>query len=131
MVTDPVADMLIQIKNAAMAGKKTVAIPHSKLKMVIAKLLKREGYLAEVGKRGKKAGRVIVMDLAFTDQDRAKVQGLERISKPSRRIYQGVDLIKPIKQGRGLAVISTPKGVLTDREAKREKVGGEVLFAIW
>ncbi|MEX0918389.1 MAG: 30S ribosomal protein S8 [Candidatus Paceibacterota bacterium] len=131
MVTDPIADMLIQLKNAAMAGKPTVAIPHSQLKMSIAKLLRREGYLLDVAKRGKKVGKVIVMTLATSPTGNRKLIQVKRVSKPSKRIYQGFEAIKQVKQGQGLSIISTPRGLLTDREAKREKVGGEVLFSIW
>ncbi len=131
MVTDPISDMLVQLKNAAKVQKPSVIIPHSKLKMAVAKILQREGYLAGLDRRGKKAKRVIICDLSYDESGQSRLHDTKRISKPSRRIYQKVSVIKPVKQGLGLTVISTPKGLLTDAEARREGVGGEVMFMIW
>lgn len=131
MVTDPISDMLIQIKNAAMVGKKSVSIPHSKIKMEIAKILKREGFVTELSRRGKKVKKSIYMDIAYDENEVPKIKEVKRVSKPSRRIYQAAKDIKSVRQGRGLSVISTSKGLLSDSEARREKLGGEVLFSLW
>ena len=131
MVTDPISDILIQIKNAAMVKKPTIAVPHSKLKMAIVKVLQREGYLSAVSRRGKKAKRTIVCDIAYGEDGQPVMNQVRRVSKPSRRIYKGVNELRSVRQGLGLSVLSTPKGILTDREARRERVGGEVLFLIW
>jgi len=131
MVTDPISDMLIRIKNASMVGKKSLVVPHSKIKYEIAKILKREGYLTELVRRGKKVKKSIYMEIAYSETGKPKFNEVKRISKPSKRIYQGFKDIKRVRQGHGLSVISTPSGLLLDREARKEKVGGEVLFALW
>ncbi|KKS77358.1 MAG: 30S ribosomal protein S8 [Parcubacteria group bacterium GW2011_GWC1_43_11b] len=132
MVTDPISNMLIAIKNGAKAGKETVIIPHSNLKYAIASLLEREGYIKNVNKRGKKVKKFIACDIVYgTDKKTAKLTDLKRISKPSCRVYCPVGEIRNVRNGFGLAVFSTPKGLLTDREARAQKVGGELMFKIW
>lgn len=127
---DSIADMLIRIKNAQMAGHETVLIPHSKLKFEIAKLLKKEGWISDFSKKGKKVKKFIELVLKYED-GRPMISDMKRISKSSRRIYVGTKEIKPIRQGFGMAIISTPKGLLTNKEAKVQKVGGEVLCEIY
>lgn len=131
MITDPISDMLIQIKNAAKVSKPSVLIPFSNVKMNIAKVLVKEGYLKNAVKRGKKVKKFLSCDIVYLEDGRAKLDDVKRISKPSRRVYRGVDEIHSIKQGRGLLVVSTPKGILTGAEAKKANVGGEALFEIW
>lgn len=131
MVTDPIADMLIQLKNAGQAKKLSVTLVHSNLKLAIAKLLKEEGYLHNVSRRGKKVKKTITMDLSYDEAGKSKINVVKRVSKSSRRIYKGFSELRPIRQGKGISVISTPKGVLTDYQARKEKVGGEVLFTLW
>lgn len=128
---DPISDMLIQIKNAALVGKASIAVPFSNLKMEIAKTLQKEGYLKSAVKKGKKIKKVLACDLVYLENGKSKVTDVSRVSKPSRRVYIGVKEIRPVRQGQGLLVISTPKGILTDKEAKTAGVGGEVLFKIW
>jgi small subunit ribosomal protein S8 len=128
---DPISNMLIQIKNAAMVGKPAVAVPFSNLKFAVAQTLQKEGYLKAVAKKGKKIKKVLACDLAYGENGRAKVTEVARISKPSRRVYIGAKEIRPVRQGKGAMVLSTPKGIMTDREAKLANVGGEVLFKIW
>ena len=130
MVTDPIADMINQIKIAAKSGRSSLLIPHSNFKMEIGLVLKREGYLSSVSCRGKGVKKNIAIDLGFDESGKPKIQTVKRISKPSRRIYWEAKSIKLTKQGLGLSILSTPKGVLTDREAKRQKVGGEILFSL-
>lgn len=127
---DPIADMLISIKNAATAGKSFALAPYSKLKLSIANLLVEEGYLTSVGRRGKKAKKFIELELAYADKQ-PRITGVARISKPSKRVYYGMSDIKPVKSGYGLLVLSTPKGILAGKHAKKEHVGGEALFKIW
>lgn len=127
---DPIADMLIHIKNTAIAGKFSALVPYSKLKLSIANLLVKEGYLKGISKRGKKAKKFIELEIAYTD-NKAKIQGVARISKPSKRVYYGTGDLKPVKNGYGLLVLSTPKGILAGKDAKKEQVGGEALFKIW
>jgi small subunit ribosomal protein S8 len=128
MVTDPVSDLIIRIKNAGKVRKESVLLPYSKLKEAIATLLVAEGYLKSVSK--KKTSPVLEIVLNYHNGE-PKVKEVERISKPSRRVYKGFEDIHPIKGGFGKTIFSTPKGILTDRQAIREKVGGEVLFKIW
>lgn len=127
---DPIADMLIRIKNAQMARLETALIPHSKLKNEIAKILKKENWIADFAKKGKKNRKFIEIILKY-DNNEPKVTDVKRISKPSRRFYISSSEIKPVRQGYGFAIISTPLGLLTDKEAKAKHVGGEVLCQIW
>jgi len=130
MVTDPVADLINRIKTAQMAKLPSISVPFSNLKLQIAELLSREGYVADVAKRGKKVKKFLDLTLKY-EGTVPEVRGVKRISKPSRRVYIGARDIKPVKYGHGMMVISTPKGLLTDKEARKEKVGGEALFSIW
>lgn len=127
---DRIGDMLIQLKNAGTAHKANVVLPFSKMKLAIAKLLEREGYVAKVSET--KVGKVpsIQIELAYKGREH-KVHDVARVSKLSRRMYSGVKDLRSFKYGHGLTVLSTPKGILTDKEARKEMVGGEVLFTIW
>lgn len=129
-MNDTIADMIIRIKNAGAAQKPSVLVSYSKMKLAIAELLKREGYVKEVSKKGKKISKFIDIGLIYEGKQ-PKIKGVERISKFSRRIYKGVKDIKPVKHGYGITVLTTPKGILTDKDAKKENVGGEALFKIW
>lgn len=129
-MTDPISDMIIRIKNAGEAHKETVVIPYSNLKFEIATVLEKEGYIGAVTKKGKKVTKAIEAVLLY-DKDVARIQDVKRISKPSRRVYQKASEMRPVKNGYGSSIISTPKGILTGSAARKEKVGGEVLFQIW
>jgi len=128
MVTDPVSDLIIQIKNAGKVRKESVLLPYSKLKEAIANVLVAEGYLKSASK--KKTSPILEVVLNYHNGE-PKIKEVQRISKPSRRIYKGFEDIHPMKGGFGKTIFSTPKGILTDRQAIKEKVGGEVLFKIW
>ena len=130
MVADPIADLLIRVKNANQAGKTEVSMPFSKMKHEVANLLSKQGYVGEISKRGKKLIKDLVVGLKY-EGDAPVIHGTERISKPSRRMYLGVKDIHSVKRGKGLLVLSTPKGILTDKDARKENVGGEALFKIW
>ncbi len=130
MSTDPISDFLVKIKNAYSAKHATVVLPHSNVKEAIAKTLEKSGFVGVVSKRKKKVQKLLELALVY-DAGLPRINGVERISKPSRRIYRGVADIKPFKNGFGMFVFSTPKGILTDKEAKQAKVGGELLFKIW
>lgn len=130
MVNDPISDFISKIKNATLIEKEEVSIPHSNLKYSIAVLLSKAGMVGEVSKRGKKVKKIIDIELLYKNK-KSVISGIQRMSKPSRRIYLKVNNVKPVKQGKGLLILSTPKGILTDKEAKKEKVGGEALFKIW
>ena len=120
--------MMNMIKNAGRAHHEFVVVPHSKLKFSIAECLVKEGYLKGVTKKTKKGFPTIELELAYVEDGAPRVTDVDRISKSSCRVYKGV---KDIKRSHGLTVLSTPKGILTDKEARKEMVGGEVLFRLW
>lgn len=127
MVTDPISDFLVRLHNASMVGKESVSVPSSKMIRFVADVLAREGYVASLDKQ--KAGTLTV-GLVYKNGTPA-INGVKRVSKPSRRMYMGVRDVKPVKRGHGLLVLSTPAGVLTGKEARQKRVGGEILFEIW
>lgn len=130
MVNDPISDLIIRLKNASMVSKDVVAVPFSKLKLAIAEALQKEGFISNVEKRGKKIKKFIDISLKYTDK-RPEITDVKRISKPGKRIYIGFKDIRSVKQGQGIMIISTPKGLMTDKEAREKRLGGEPLFSIW
>jgi len=131
MVTDPIGDFIIRIKNAVAVGKETVSVPHSKFKMAVADKLKDAGYIKSIDRKGKKIKKTIEIGLVYEKDGTSKIGGVKRISKPGRRLYKGADEIHPVKYGHGALLLSTPNGVMTDKEAKKAHIGGEALFEIW
>ncbi len=131
MVNDPVGDFIIQLKNAGMVRKSTVSIPYSKLKNAIAEKLVQAGFVAGVDKHGKKVKKTLDVTLKYGEDGAHQIQGVQRVSKPGRRLYVSVAEIFPVKFGRGKRILSTPVGILTGEEAKEKNVGGEELFIIW
>ncbi|MDE2213282.1 MAG: 30S ribosomal protein S8 [Patescibacteria group bacterium] len=128
MVNDPIADFLVRLQNASRVHHERVTVPFSSMKHSLAELLSQEGYVGEVDRSTSGALRV---ELRYGAGGRPAINGVKRISKPSRRLYQGVRDIRPIKHGKGLLVLSTPAGVLSGSEARKKRVGGEILFEIW
>jgi small subunit ribosomal protein S8 len=128
---DQIANMINMVKNAGRAEHEFVVVPHSKIKFAIAECLVKEGYLKAVTKKTKKGFPIMELTLAYTEDGTPKITGAERVSKSSCRVYKGVKEIKPTRSGFGLTVLSTPKGILTDRQARKEMVGGEVLFKLY
>ncbi len=129
-ITDPIADMLTRIRNANNARHETVDVPASKLKLAIAKILMEEGYIKsyqfiEDGNQG-----VIKITLKYLGKEKV-ITGLRRVSKPGLRMYAGADDLPKVLRGLGIAIISTSKGVMTDKNARKEHVGGEVLAFVW
>ena len=131
MVGDPIGDYINRLKNAGAVKKETVSAPYSKTKEAISKLLKKEGYLGFVNVKGKSVKKDLELGLVYDKDGSPKINEARRISKPSRRIYKNSRKIRPVKFGKGMLVISTPKGIISGKTAKKEKVGGEVLFEIW
>ena len=140
VITDPIADLLMRLRNAGVAGKTEIDVPHSDLKLRIANVLMKEGYVASVEKKtrkGKGVTRVIAIGISYDPPAHAgaprvpRVRGTERISRPSRRLYAGAKAIKSVHQGHGVILLSTPKGIMTGEEARKENVGGEILCKIW
>lgn len=129
-MTDPIADMLIRIKNAQAVGHETVRFPFSKLKFNLAQILEKEGFLGKIEKKGREPQKYIKSYLKYGKNEPA-IQGIKRISRSGQRIYIKHADIRPAKQGHGMAVISTSKGLMTGKEAKKQRLGGEVLCEIW
>lgn len=127
---DGIADLIVRIKNGSTAGKDTVSISYSKLKAAILEVLEKEGYIKFSTKKGKKIHKAIEVGLLY-DEHGPRVKGAERVSRLSKRIYSGSQNLKSVKQGHGILVLTTPKGIMTDAQARKEKVGGELLFKMW
>jgi small subunit ribosomal protein S8 len=127
---DTIANFLIMMKNASRVGKPTVVTPFSNIKFQIAELLSSKGFLGKVSKKNKNDMPIIEVELLYPE-GAARITDVERISKPSRRLYSAAKDLRSYKQGLGLNVLSTPKGIMADADAKKENVGGEVLFRIW
>lgn len=128
-MTDPIADMLTRIRNAQMAQKSAVIVPSSKLKVAIASVLKDEGYIDEFAVRENDGKPVLDIALKYY-AGRAVIERIERVSKPGLRVYKGRDCLPQVLNGLGVAIVSTPKGVMTDRKARAANVGGEVLCIV-
>ncbi|HSA77375.1 MAG TPA: 30S ribosomal protein S8 [Nitrospirota bacterium] len=131
MMTDPIADMLTRIRNASKAKHEKVDIPSSKLKVEIAKILKDEGYIKNVKLVKDRRQGLIRVYLKYTDEETPVIQGLKRISRPGCRVYTGNDSIPKVMAGLGTAILSTPKGIQTGKQAKKDNVGGEVICHVW
>lgn len=129
MMTDPIADLLTRIRNASLVGKKEVSVPFSKMKLTIANILVREGYLAKVEETKEKLP-FLTLTLKYSD-GQSVVQHLKRVSTPGHRAYVKSDDIKKVLNGMGMAILSTPQGLLTDKEARKAKVGGELICEIY
>jgi len=131
-MTDPIADMLTRIRNASSAMHEDVVIPASKIKESIARILANEGFIDDVEVSNGDAGHsVIKIKLRYSDERERAISGISRISKPGRRVYRGAQELPRVLGGLGIAIVSTSQGVMTDKEARRAKVGGEVLAYIW
>ncbi len=130
-MTDPIADMLTRIRNAQMVFHEAVDIPHSKLKTKLAEVLKSEGYIRSFRVISDGRHRFIRIFLKYDEKGTPVIEGLKRVSKPSRRVYIGYDDIPKVLNGYGVNLISTSKGILTDREARKMRVGGEILCSVW
>jgi len=131
MVNDPVGDFIIRLTNAGAIKKTAVSIPFSAFKLAIAEKLKDAGFVLGVEKKGKKVKKTLDVTLKYDAEGAPVIRGVRRISKPGRRMYRSVHEITPVRYGHGNLILSTPKGIMTDKEAKKEKLGGEALFEIW
>ena len=130
-ITDPISDMIVRIKNANARRHKTVLMPHSKLKMQILSIIEKEGYISEFKEiEGQNNKKEILVTLKYKGNDRV-ITDIKRISKPGLRVYASVESIPTVQSGFGVAIISTSKGLLTDKQARKENVGGEVIAYIW
>lgn len=127
---DKISNMLVTIKNGGSSRKQVVYVPFSKFKAAVASTLFNHGYIASHTKKKRATGDVLEIGIKYVD-GKPRIHGIKRVSKVSRRMYKGVKDLHSVKQGTGAMVLSTPKGVLVDDEARKEQVGGEVLFEIW
>ena len=131
MMTDPIADMLTRIRNAVRIERPHVDMPFSKVKRGVADVLKREGYIWDWSEVEAKPARQLRLELKYGPNGERVIRRIKRISKPGRRIYSGAKGLRPILNGLGIAVISTSRGVISDREARQRNLGGEVLCELW
>jgi len=130
-MTDPIADLLTRIRNAQVAGHKSVLAPRSRLKLDIIRILKNEGFIEGwVENEDDRQGRLKIF-LKYDGANRGSIRGIERVSTPGRRVYVGRDEIPRVRDGLGFAILTTPRGVLTDRQARSAGVGGEVICHVW
>ena len=130
MVTDPIADMLTRIRNANQMRYKEVEVPASKMKNEIARILKSEGFIVDYKVKKNNIQDILVLSLKYVDKERV-ITGLKRISKPGLRVYVKAEEVPYVLNGLGIAIISTSKGVMTDKEARANSLGGEVLAYVW
>ena len=131
MMTDPIADMLTRIRNANRIGRKAVSMPASRMRVGIAEVLKSEGFIAEYSVEEGKPSSTLNVSLRYGIDGEHVIRRIERVSKPGRRVYAGVGDLKPVLRGQGIHVVSTPRGVLSDRKARELNVGGEVLAKVF
>ena len=130
-MTDPIADMLTRIRNANQNRAKTVSMPSSKIKEEIARILKDEGFIEEFSIEENDVQNNLTLTLKYGQKKERVITGLKRVSKPGLRVYSKAEELPRVLNGLGIAVISTPKGIMTDKEARKENVGGEVIAYIW
>ena len=131
MVTDPIADLLIRLKNGSQRRHETISVPASKLKRAILEILKKEGYVDSVEDGVEGGHPVLKVQLRYVNEGEPMITGLQRISKPGRRVYVGSKEIDRVRNGIGMSILSTSKGIMTDQESRRNKLGGEVLCSVW
>ena len=131
MMTDPIADMLTRIRNAVRIERPHVEVPASKVKRGLAEVLKREGYIWDWNESEETKFPVIRLDLKYGPNGERVIRHIKRISKPGRRIYNGATNLRPILNGLGISIVSTSRGVISDREARQRNLGGEVLCEVW
>jgi len=134
MITDPIADMLTRIRNALLAGLPETQVPKSKIKIEIARILKDEGYIQDYSVGEEEPVSMITIKLKYYGSRRNRrpvITNIQRISKPGRRVYRASRDLPHVMSGIGIAIVTTPKGVMTDQQARRQRVGGEVLCYVW
>jgi len=131
MMTDPIADMLTRIRNAVRVERSSVEMPTSKVKRGLAEVLKREGYIWDWKELEAKPAAQLKIDLKYGPNGERVIRHLKRVSKPGRRVYSGATRLKPILNGLGISILSTSRGVISDREARQRNLGGEVLCELW
>ena len=130
-MVDIIAELTNNLKISSLAGKETVTFPYSKLREAILTNLEAQGFIKSFAKKGKKVIKTITVELAYEADGSPKIQGVDQISKYSRRLYYKAGDVHSVRNGYGALILTTPKGIMSDRQARKEKVGGEPLFKIW
>ena len=130
-MTDPIADLLTRIRNVNCLGRKRVKAPYSRVKEEILKVLKQEGFINDYSASGEIPTKGLDIQLKYGPDGELVIRRLERVSKPGRRVYRKVKELRPVLQGLGISILSTPRGIMSDHEAKKHNVGGEVLCNVW
>lgn len=130
-MTDPVADLLTRIRNVNSLSRTSVVIPHSKIKEQICATLKREGFIGDFEVGDAPVGKEIKVTLKYGPDGEKVINKIDRVSRPGRRLYRGVEQLTPVLQGMGISILSTSRGILSDNEARAQKVGGEVLCRVY
>jgi small subunit ribosomal protein S8 len=130
-MTDPIADLLTRIRNGILSRKSTVDVPASKMKLRIAEILREEGFVNSVTESKEGPQGVLSLTLRWDGQHRSAISGLRRVSKPGQRRYVGAEALPKVRGGMGTAIVSTSRGIMTDRQARKEGVGGEVICEVW
>jgi small subunit ribosomal protein S8 len=131
MVTDPIGDLLTRLKNGSQRRHETVSVPASKLKRAILDVLKKEGYVQGIEDGVEEGHPVLTVQLRYVGEGQPMITGLQRISKPGRRVYVGSKEIAKVRNGIGMSILSTSKGIMTDQESRKNGLGGEVLCSVW
>jgi small subunit ribosomal protein S8 len=131
MNSDPISDFLTRIRNASMVNKPTVSVPHSKFKYELSKLLKTEGYISDVKVNSESSKKELQIDLKYSENGSPVLAGLNRLSTPGRRLYVGSDELPRNNGGLGTVIVSTSRGLLSDSEARKRKLGGELICEVW
>jgi small subunit ribosomal protein S8 len=131
MMTDPIGDMLTRIRNAGRARHSQTTCPASRFKLAVAKVLSQEGFVGEVSTQPGESCDTLSIAIRYRNNGRAMLDGIRRVSKPGRRVYVGADEIPHIRKGLGIVVLSTPRGVMCDRDAREARLGGEVICEVW
>ena len=131
MVSDPISDLLTRIRNAVMVSKSNIEIPHSKFKFQLTSLLKDEGYVSDVKITGEGTKKLINIELKYSEDGASVISGMNRLSKPGNRVYSSFDKLPRNNGGLGTVVVSTSRGLLSDSEARKRKLGGELICEVW
>ena len=131
MLTDPIADMITRIRNGGQARLKRVGMPESRLKREVARVLQEQGYISNFSSDGDPTKPMLTVEVRYNEGSEPMIQGIQRVSRPSRRVYVGWQEIPKVRNGLGIAILSTPRGILTDQEAREAHVGGEILAEVW
>ena len=130
MTTDPISDLLTRLRNASMVSKHTIEVPYSKYKFELAKLLKEEGYVLDVKTLGEGSKKIINIELKYSEEGKSVISGMNRLSRPGKRVYSSFDKLPRNNGGLGTVIVSTSRGLLSDSEARKRKLGGEIICEV-